>query len=79
MNYLKEKINEMIPSEEAVHQQKVLLKNKKHELEHLKVLLNKQIGINNGTKKNIGIVRRELKFAKLSNAKMEAKINDLNA
>jgi hypothetical protein len=41
MNQLNEKINEMIPSEEAVHQQKVLLKNKKHELEHLKVLLNK--------------------------------------
>lgn len=63
MNQLKEKINDMIPSEEEVHGKKVLLKNKKHELEHLEVLLNKNIGVNVGMKKEIDINRQELKFA----------------
>jgi hypothetical protein len=56
----KEKIKEMIPSEEDFHQQEVVRRHYLHMLANEKVRLNDTVGRNNHLKNEINIMRKEI-------------------
>ena len=65
-NEKKDKIKEMIPSEEDFHQQEVQRRHVLHLLANEKVRLNDTIGRNQYLKTEINIMRKEILYARLS-------------
>mmetsp|Transcript_34684 Transcript_34684/g.33871 ORF Transcript_34684/g.33871 Transcript_34684/m.33871 type:complete len:135 (+) Transcript_34684:23-427(+) len=76
-NEKKEKIKQMIPSEEQYHQQEVTRLHYRHMLANEKVRLNDTVGRNHHLKNEINIMRKEILFAKDSINKMQRQINKI--
>ena len=73
-NEKKDKIKEMIPSEEDFHQQEVNRKHVLHQLANEKVRLNDTVGRNQYMKSEINIMRKEILFAQDSIIQMGRQI-----
>ncbi len=69
-NEKKEKIKQLIPSQEQYHQTEVQKWHVKHMLANEKVRLNDTVGRNNHLKVEINILRKEIIFARDSISKM---------
>ena len=76
-NEKKDKIKEMIPSEEDFHLQEVARRHVNHLLANERVHLNDTIGRNKYVKAEIDIMRKEILFAKDSIIKMQKQIGKI--